>query len=256
MRSFGLFELTVNNTLPACPGTFITTMGLPCAHLTQQRMQAGLPLRVEDFHIQWRLDRLSKLPPMNPLALVREPLRILGKGQKRKSLKRDKSKFERVDLAIQAMMELERSKERQRQVQGTRKRQQANSKLSVSEPVSESTIELMSEPAIKTTSEPAIEPAIEPASEPAIGPMNEPATEPMSSPANEPVSSPAIEPPTKKPKQDWRIPTKEEEEEEEAYERFLTAFMDKHGRLPSSVDEDPQIAEFGGYLPGLRRLRR
>ena len=46
---------------------------------------------------------------MNPLALIREPLRILGKGQKKESLKRDKSKFERVDLAIQATMELERA---------------------------------------------------------------------------------------------------------------------------------------------------
>ena len=41
-----------------------------------------------------------KLPLINPLAFIREPLRILGKGQKKISLKRDKSKFERVDLAI------------------------------------------------------------------------------------------------------------------------------------------------------------
>ena len=54
-------------------------------------------------------------------------------------------------------------------------------------------------------------------------------------------------------KQDWRIPTEEEEEEEASYERFLTGFINQHGRLPNSVDEDLQVADFEGYLPGLRR---
>lgn len=39
--------------------------------------------------------------------------------------------------------------------------------------------------------------------------------------------------------QDWRIPTKEQEEEDEEYERFLTGFI---------------IADFEGFLPGFRRL--
>ena len=60
-----------------------------------------------------------------------------------------------------------------------------------------------------------------------------------------------IKPFTKKPKQDWRIPT---EKEEEAYERFLTGFINQHGRLPNSSGEDPQMADFEGYLPGLRRV--
>jgi len=52
---------------------------------------------------------------------------------------------------------------------------------------------------------------------------------------NKDLSRPSI----KKAKQDWRIPTEEEEEEKEVYERFLTAFINKHGRLPNSSDEDP-----------------
>jgi len=134
---------------------------------------------------------------MNPLTFIRKPLRILGKGQKKESLKRDKSKFERVDLAIQATMELERAKARQ--AKRLRKRQRANSK-------------------------------------------------------DEDIVEPIIEPSTKKPKQDWRIPTEEEEEEEASYKRFLTGFINQHGRLPNSSDEDPQMADFEGYLPGLRRV--
>jgi len=62
---------------------------------------------------------------MNPLGLIREPLRILRKGGQKKAPKRDKSKYERVDLIIQAMMELERSKEQQ--AEQLRKRQRADS---------------------------------------------------------------------------------------------------------------------------------
>ena len=29
------------------------------------------------------------------------------------------------------------------------------------------------------------------------------------------------------------------------YEQFLADFMNKHGRLPRSEDEDPHLAEFG-----------
>jgi MuDR family transposase len=61
----------------------------------------------------------------------------------------------------------------------------------------------------------------------------------------------------KKRRRDWRVrvPTKEEEKKEKAYEMFLTKFINKHGRLPMSADEDPCMAEFEAYVPSLRRQK-
>jgi hypothetical protein len=59
-----------------CTNTFSYTWGLPCAHLYAERTSKGDSLRVDDFHIQWRLDRLRQLPPIDPLLLIKDPIRV------------------------------------------------------------------------------------------------------------------------------------------------------------------------------------
>jgi hypothetical protein len=58
-----------------------------------------------------------------------------------------------------------------------------------------------------------------------------------------------------KRKRDWRIPTGptlEEQQEEDAHTAWLVDFLNKNGRLPISVDEDPRMAGLEGFMPGLR----
>ena len=104
------------------------------------------------------------------------------------------------------------------------------------------------ESAIKRTAKSTIEIAAEPAIEPAVQPAIEPAAEPATERAG--LSS------SKKRKQDWRIPTKKNEEYERECNRFNAAFFEKFDRLPQIVDEDPNMKQFGGFHPGFRRLRK
>ena len=67
------FNMDIKTELPPCTGVFTTIIGLPCVHKVQERMRANQTLEVNDFHFQWRLDRLEKLPPLNPRLLLREP---------------------------------------------------------------------------------------------------------------------------------------------------------------------------------------
>ena len=61
---------------------------------------------------------------------------------------------------------------------------------------------------------------------------------------------------TRKRKQDWRMPTKEDEELIEECDKINTACMEKQSRLPRSIGEDPYLAEFGGLISGIGRLRK
>jgi len=60
----------------------------------------------------------------------------------------------------------------------------------------------------------------------------------------------------KKRRRDNWAATEEEKKEEENYERFLAKFLKKHGRLPRLEDEDPYMAEFIDFLPGIRKRLR
>ena len=57
----------------------------------------------------------------------------------------------------------------------------------------------------------------------------------------------------KKRKRNNLASTKEEKGKEKEYEQFLAKFMNKHGRLPRSADEDSFMAEFGDFLPQFRK---
>ena len=60
-------------SLPDCTHAMSTNMGMPCQHVIQQRMRDNEPLRVTDFHKQWRLDRYSELRRPLGFELVTDP---------------------------------------------------------------------------------------------------------------------------------------------------------------------------------------
>ena len=51
-----LFNLNKNTVLPACTSQFKTSMGLPCAHIIQERLQADELLQPSDFNTHWLLE--------------------------------------------------------------------------------------------------------------------------------------------------------------------------------------------------------
>src|SRR3954464_3351617 len=79
----GLFNLLANNEadLPTCTRTFTTTLGLPCAHIVQDRLLQKSSLRPEDFHPQWYLDNPAERPPINPILLLRDPVKVRAHGK-------------------------------------------------------------------------------------------------------------------------------------------------------------------------------
>ena len=60
-------------SLPDCTHAMSTNMGMPCQHVIQQRMRDNEPLRVTDFHKQWRLDRYSELRRPLGFELITDP---------------------------------------------------------------------------------------------------------------------------------------------------------------------------------------
>ena len=67
-------------------GLFTTTKGLPCVHLLQQRLLEHRPLEIDDFDVQWRIDRLGELAELPPVRKITDPLIVrtrLTKSQKR-----------------------------------------------------------------------------------------------------------------------------------------------------------------------------
>lgn len=56
-----------------CTHVFSTVYGLPCAHVVQQHINNNIPLSVDLFHAQWRLDRLAELPTLGRFDLLRDP---------------------------------------------------------------------------------------------------------------------------------------------------------------------------------------
>ena len=56
-------------------------MGLPCAHIVQDRMRANSTLQIADFHPQWYLDNPAERPPINPILLLRDPVKVRAYGK-------------------------------------------------------------------------------------------------------------------------------------------------------------------------------
>lgn len=79
----GHFNLLANNEvqLPVCTGTFTTTLGLPCAHTVQERLLQKSALQPEDFHPQWHLDYPAERPPVDPILLLRDPVKVRARGK-------------------------------------------------------------------------------------------------------------------------------------------------------------------------------
>jgi hypothetical protein len=68
--------------LPPCTNTMKDSMGLPCVHVidTYLRANAG-SLQVTNFHLQWHLQPIATLPPLDPRLQIREPDTIQPRGR-------------------------------------------------------------------------------------------------------------------------------------------------------------------------------
>ncbi|KIX02559.1 uncharacterized protein Z518_03471 [Rhinocladiella mackenziei CBS 650.93] len=78
-----------------CTNRFTRQWGLPCAHLYHQRKALRASLEIDDFHAQWRLETLKKLPPIDPLYLLKDPVKVRSRLEA-KSNKRELSLVEVV----------------------------------------------------------------------------------------------------------------------------------------------------------------
>ena len=96
--------------LPACTKAFSTSLGLPCAHIIQERLTSN-GLMIEDVHLHWRLERF--FIQSDPLRHIRDPEVVRTRGRpmgaenrtRREevfadSTLREPSQFERVEGEI------------------------------------------------------------------------------------------------------------------------------------------------------------
>lgn len=80
-----------------CSNRFTRQWGLPCAHLFHERLSIGASLRIEDFHVQWRLDRRIQVREIDPLYLLKDPIHIRSRFTNRQGDDhRERSLFEIV----------------------------------------------------------------------------------------------------------------------------------------------------------------
>jgi hypothetical protein len=84
--------------IPGCTKVMRKSMGLPCAHVIQQRLTQGVSLQPADFKKQWRPDRTKQLPNLTILDLLCDPQQIPSRSTKKKKGKsiapREDSAFE------------------------------------------------------------------------------------------------------------------------------------------------------------------
>lgn len=100
--------------LAPCKGVFTTTKGLPCAHLLQRRLLEHSSLEIDDFDVQWRIDRLGELAELPPIRKITDPLTVRTRFTK--SQKRQLSLFEAVQAQVDSLepAQPKRSKKRSR----------------------------------------------------------------------------------------------------------------------------------------------
>jgi len=72
----------VATAFPPCTNTMKDSMGLPCIHVidTYLRANAG-SLQVTDFHLQWHLQPIATLLPLDPRLQTQEPDAIQPRGR-------------------------------------------------------------------------------------------------------------------------------------------------------------------------------
>jgi hypothetical protein len=64
----------VATALPPCTNTMKDSMGLPCVHVIDTYLHANAgSLQVISCHLQWHLQPIATLPPLDPCLQIREP---------------------------------------------------------------------------------------------------------------------------------------------------------------------------------------
>jgi MULE transposase domain len=107
-RSHNLTSKNAHLPLRPCKHIFTITKGLPCSHLLQQRMNQSLPLKIADFDIQWRIDRLGELAELPPLRKITDPLTVSTRYTK--SQKRQLSLYEVIQKQVDSLTAPQSSK--------------------------------------------------------------------------------------------------------------------------------------------------
>jgi len=80
-----------------CTNTFSRQWGLPCAHIYCEKQALKGSLRLTDFHPQWHLDPGGNLPPIDPLYLMKDPIKVRSRlAQNQDSNRRELSRVEHV----------------------------------------------------------------------------------------------------------------------------------------------------------------
>jgi MULE transposase domain len=108
---FNLTPQSPLNALRPCTNVFSTTMGLPCAHILQERMHGVTGrLELDDFDLQWRIDRPGTLRrPMTLEERLRDPQVIRerlpasqrrGRSKHQREAQREPSGFENTQTEI------------------------------------------------------------------------------------------------------------------------------------------------------------
>jgi hypothetical protein len=90
------------STIKPCKGLFTKVWGLPCGHDYFKAREEQRALRLDQFHAQWRLDRLSTVEELDTEWLLRDPIKIRSKRAKEaeNSKTRQLSLFELMRLQI------------------------------------------------------------------------------------------------------------------------------------------------------------
>jgi len=87
------YRLKQPKQLPHCTELFTKSMGLPCAHIMQQKLYEGITLTLEDIHSHWHLHTQA---PLIALPLVLEPAVTVPKGRPRLQTENQKPRENRV----------------------------------------------------------------------------------------------------------------------------------------------------------------
>jgi len=75
-------SIGVATALPPCTNRMKDSMGLPCVHVIDTYLCANVgSLQVTDFHLQWHLQPIATLPPLDPCLQIRKPDTIQPRGR-------------------------------------------------------------------------------------------------------------------------------------------------------------------------------
>jgi hypothetical protein len=91
------FKKKPSNSIGCCTNRFTSQWGVPCAHIYLARKTSHISLQVHEFHAQWRLESLRQLSLIDPLYLLKDPIKVRSRlSLIKKSNERELSRFEHV----------------------------------------------------------------------------------------------------------------------------------------------------------------